>query len=481
MSSAAEQRTFDAPQPPDDAPDRVAWILADFAERNPVPGLAVSVFDSTRILAECALGIRAIDRPADPMTTDTLFRLTSLTKVFTALAAMRLADAGRLALDEPIGDLFPASISLTAPLSTVTIRQLLSHTSGLVRGDVDLNVGSRDYDGLAEYTLSVGARTPFIADPGTVYSYSDQGFSLIGYLIERVTGSYFETAMRELVFEPLGMNSACFDPLAAMTYPLSQQHIFNKSRGLMRLRRFAESMRIHPCAGAFCSVHELALFGMLHLRDGIAPGSADRVMSADAVRELRNPRIDIGLDIDLRYGLGAYVGPRYGGHLAHGHEGYLSGIWTKLMLVPGLRFGIAWCDNRGPVPELISERYRAIDEILAALCAAKPTWCLPEGAAGDGATVRQKRFIGRYRRHTGRPVDVQWCDDALLITDGSTRIPLVHHHGSVFIAAEGASVPSRLPWEPHAGSNRCCVRFAMQGNDQASHATLNGIAYRRLG
>jgi CubicO group peptidase (beta-lactamase class C family) len=480
MTSAAGQLVFDQPWPPGGLVDQVARILADFADQTPVPGLAVSVFDDTAVLAEMGLGTRALDNPADVMTEHTLFRLSSLTKMFTALTAMRLADAGRLALHEPLSELFPASAELQAPISAVTVRQLLSHTSGLTRGELDLDVGGRDSHGLAEYVLHTGIHTPFIADPGIVYSYSDQGFSLVGYIIERVTGRCFATAVRELVFEPLGMRSACFDPLVAMTYPLSQQHVHYKSRGLVQEHRFAEATRIHPCAGAFCSVHELALFGMLHLSNGLAAGTANRVISASALREIRSPRTDIGLDVDLRYGLGAYAGPRYGGHPAYGHEGYFFGTWSKLILIPGLRLGIAWCDNCGAIPALVARRYRAINEIVASLRAAEPSWCLPEAVGSGDDSKWRERCVGRYRRFTGRPVEVFVDDDALLISDGRVTVPLVHHHESVFVAQPATRVPSRPPWEPHTGSTRCCVRFVGHPTERIAYLTLNGIAYRRF-
>jgi CubicO group peptidase (beta-lactamase class C family) len=479
MTSVTVERAGGAPRPPDGALAEIAGILADHASRSPVPGLAVSVFDDTTILVETALGIRAIDSPGDAMTENTLFRLISLTKMFTTLAAMRLADTGRLALDEPIGELFPAPGDLPAPLPSVTVRQLLSHTSGLARGELNLDVGSRDPGGLADYTLRTGIHTPFIADPGAVYSYSDYGFSIVGYLIERVTGHYFAEAVRELVFEPLGMRSACFEPTVAMTYPLSQQHVYRRPSGLVQYHRFAEATRIHPCVGAFCSAHELALFGMVHLSEGLAPGRGDRVLSAAAVREMHDPRTDIGLDIDLRYGLGAYAGPRYGGHLAYGHEGYTYGTWAKLILIPGTRVGLAWCDNSGPIPALNAARYRTIDEILTVLCGTEPSWHRPEGSGADDGGPGRQRYAGRYQRPAGRPVDVTVHDDALVITDGAVTVRLAHYRGSVFVAEQDAPVPPRAPWEPHAGSSRCCVRFAGPSAEAASYLTLNGLTYRR--
>jgi CubicO group peptidase (beta-lactamase class C family) len=393
---------------------------------------------------------------------------------------MRLAQDGLLDLDAPIAGLFPPAADLPPPAARVTVRQLLSHTAGFARGDVDLGKGSRDPDGLAGYTLSTGIHTPFVAEPGEVYSYSDQGYGLIGYLIERVTGSYFGQAVQELVFEPLGLRAVCFDPLVAMTYPVSQQHVSDGTGGLVQFHSFLEAVRNHPSAGAFCSVHDLALLGTMHLRGGLASGSGSRVLPAATVRAMRDPHVDVGLDIDLRYGLGAYIGPRYGGHPAMGHEGYVVGSWSKLIVVPGLDLGLAWCDNRGPVPGLVTARYRAIEAIFSELCDAAPSWDQPPLREPAAAPPRQT-CTGRYRRQAARPLEVGGQGGGLYITDGTTRIPLIHHHSGVYVAPEAAPLPGRLPWEPHAGSERCCAHFVATGGERATYLSLNGVVYRRDG
>jgi CubicO group peptidase (beta-lactamase class C family) len=456
---------------------RARQIVADFHSASSVPGVSVAVFDSAHIIFGQSVGVRAVERPEEAVTADTVFRLYSLTKMITALAAARLADAGRLGLDDLVATFFPDSACLPAPVQEVTVRHLLSHTSGLPRGEIDLNYGSLDPAGLSQHTLESGVNETFVASPGDIYSYSDEGFAIVGYVIERITGLPFSAAMRELVFEPLGMDRACFDPLIAMTLPISQQHVYRPTRGLVILPRFADSARMRPYCGAFCSTRDLCQFGMLHLGNGLAPGSMKSIISADAIREMRTPVTSVGLDIDLSYGLGAYLGPRYGGAISYGHEGYHVGSWTKLVLCPDASLGLAWCDNRGPSDALNEGRLRSIRELLAVFGAGEPSWA----AAGPqpGAGVDHAEAVGWFRRSAGGSLRVQESAGQLHISDRGCDAPLVPYRGSVFVTPEHVALPDRTPWKPHSGSDRCCVCFVRGHDGSVSYLSFNGIAYRR--
>jgi CubicO group peptidase (beta-lactamase class C family) len=456
---------------------RARQIVDDFHSANPVPGASVAVFDSAHILFEQSVGVRAAERQEEAMTADTVFRLYSLTKMITALAMARLADAGRLGLDDVVATFFPASACIPAPMKEVTIRQLLSHTSGLPRGETNLNYGSLDPAGLARHILESGVNESFVASPGEVYSYSDEGFALVGYVIERSTGLSFGAAMRELVFEPLGMKRACFDPLAAMTLPLSQQHVYRPPHGLVALPRFPDSARMRPYCGAFCSTRDLCRFGMLHLGDGRAPASMNSIISADAIGEMRSPVTSVGLDIDLGYGLGAHIGPRYGEGISYGHEGYYVGSWSKLVLCPGAGLGLVWCDNRGPSDALNAARLWSIRELLTAFGAGELSW-EPAGPQ-PGAGVDHAEAVGWFQRSAGGVFRVHESADQLRIGGGGCDAPLVRHRGSVFVVPEHVAVPDRTPWKPHAGSDRCCVCFVRGHDGSVSYLLFNGIAYRR--
>jgi CubicO group peptidase (beta-lactamase class C family) len=457
-------------------------IVADFHSANAVPGVSVAVFDSTRILFGRSMGVRAADRPAEAMTEDTVFRLYSLTKMITALAIMRLADGGRLLLDDLVASFFPSSTSAPALVQEITIRQLLSHTSGLARGEINLDYGSRDPAGLAQYLLGEGINGDFVADPGDLYSYSDVGFGFLGYVIERITGRPFTAAIKELVFEPLGMDHACFDPLVAMTMSLSQQHIRLPSQGVRAMRRFVESARMYPYSGAFCSTRDMCRLGMLHLGQGMLPDSTDQIISAAAIREMRDPVSSIGLDIGLGYGLGAYVGPLYGKGMSYGHEGYHLGTWCKLVLCPCPGIGLIWCDNCGQSDDLTSARLRSISELLAVFGAGEPSWEAAGALAGlDGDNVQPENaeIAGCYRRLAAGALRVYESAGELRIADNGCDVPLHRYRNSVFATPEQTPLPVQLPWKPHAGSDRCCAFFVRGRDKSVSYLSINGVVYRR--
>jgi CubicO group peptidase (beta-lactamase class C family) len=434
------------------------------------------VFTDREVLFRAASGVLSCEEPGRPVTPDSLFRLQSLTKILTGTAAVVLADRGLLDLDEPIAGRFPA----TAPgqFRRTTVGHLLSHTSGLARGERDLTGSGRDASGLARYVLAEGVHTERIAEPGEVFSYSDIAVEIAGYLIECATGRTFGPVMHDLLFEPLGMTSTCYDPLVAMTRPVSQQHVLDGNGRVEVYHRFHEAARIYPDAGAFSSVDDLARFGMFHLSGGRPAGTGERIVAADRLRAMRAPRADIGLDIDLSYGLTAYLGPRYGGHLGYGHEGYSIGTWCKLCLIPDLRIGLAWCDNRGPRADLGRRRYEAIDALLGRAGAGTREWRRPPGASEAGRHPATRSVAGTYRRLSGRPIVIEADGDGLVLNGQGKRIPLVPHWGPVFVA-DGALPGDRPPWAPHAGSERLSVCFVCAGGERARHLLLNGIAYSR--
>jgi CubicO group peptidase (beta-lactamase class C family) len=139
-----------------------------------------------------------------PVTPATQFRLASVTKQFTAAAILLLAEDGRLGLDEPVRKWLP---SLPEAARDVTIRHLLTHTSGLIDYEEVIPEGLtkqlHDIDVLR--LLETQDRTYF--PPGTGYRYSNSGYALLALIVERVSGQTFATFLRERVFQPLGMHA----------------------------------------------------------------------------------------------------------------------------------------------------------------------------------------------------------------------------------------------------------------------------------
>lgn len=171
-------------------------------ERQQIPGLAVGVLQAGKPLLAAGFGLANVEL-AVPATARTVFQSGSLGKQFTAVLVMMLVEEGRLGLDDPIASHFPGSPD---HWQTVTVRHLLTHTSGIpdyTEGTIDLR---RDY---TEDELLAMAKQLAPAFPaGNGWQYSNTGYLLLGILVHRVTGRFYGDLLGERVFGPLGMTNA---------------------------------------------------------------------------------------------------------------------------------------------------------------------------------------------------------------------------------------------------------------------------------
>jgi CubicO group peptidase (beta-lactamase class C family) len=169
--------------------------------RARIPGMAVAVVKDSRVLMAKGYGLANVEHGV-PVTRETVFQSGSIGKPFAATAVMLLAEEGKLSLDDPI-DRFFAS----APESwkRITVRHLLSHTSGLqdYPDDYDLR---RDYT--EDEQLAMVQKSPLAFGPGERWSYSNLGYVTLGALIRRVSGQFYGDYLAERIFRPLGMATA---------------------------------------------------------------------------------------------------------------------------------------------------------------------------------------------------------------------------------------------------------------------------------
>jgi CubicO group peptidase (beta-lactamase class C family) len=167
-----------------------------------VPGAAVLVLRDGKPVVRRGYGLADLEQQI-PVTPGTNFRLASVTKQFTAAAILLLAEDGTLGLDDRVRKWLPA---LPAAAEAVTIRQLLTHTSGLVDYEDVMPATQadqlRDADVLS--LLESQERTYF--PPGSGYRYSNSGYALLALIVERASGRSFAEFLRERIFEPLGMS-----------------------------------------------------------------------------------------------------------------------------------------------------------------------------------------------------------------------------------------------------------------------------------
>ena len=176
------------------------------------PGLSWGVVVDGAVVAAGGSGVARIG-DTTPVNEDTVFRIASMTKSFTALAILALRDEGRLSLDEPAGKYVPELATMPLPVRdapAITIRHLLTHSAGFPE---DNPWGDRQLAQPPETLTSwVRAGLPFSTSPGTAYEYSNYGFALLGQIVARASGMPYRDFVSTRILRPLGMSSTYWDP-----------------------------------------------------------------------------------------------------------------------------------------------------------------------------------------------------------------------------------------------------------------------------
>ena len=200
-------------------------VLNKPVEAGLVPGVVALAADDRGVFYKAAFGVRSIDKP-DPMTVDSVFRIASMTKAVTGAAAMQLVEEGRIGLDQPMGDVLPVvrdvqvlegfdadgAPQLRDPKTPVTLRHLLTHTSGYGYDIFHADLGRYvQIAGLPSILTckNDALRVPLLFDPGTNWEYGI-GIDLAGKVVEAVSGETLESYFQQHIFEPLGMRDTSF-------------------------------------------------------------------------------------------------------------------------------------------------------------------------------------------------------------------------------------------------------------------------------
>jgi CubicO group peptidase (beta-lactamase class C family) len=195
-------------------------VLAELAAKHKVPGVSLAVSRGGE-LALSTHGVANV-RTGVSVDADTLFQIGSITKVYTATVVMRLVESGQVDLEEPVVKYVPEFELAVPGADEVTVRHLLTHTSG-IQGDYFDDFGTGD-DAIEQYVASMAA-LDFVHPTGAMFSYCNSGFVLLGHLIEKVTGKPYASALWSLLLEPAGLNDTKLRPADMLAYRYAVGHV----------------------------------------------------------------------------------------------------------------------------------------------------------------------------------------------------------------------------------------------------------------
>lgn len=261
----------------------VESVVDEAAAQVEVPGISVAVFhDATMI--QCRAGRAQID-PERLVRPDDFFPIWSITKILTATLVMILADRGLLDVGETIEAAVPGIRLAGGAAHRITVRQLLSHTSGLPNAIADTGAG----DDCREQFVRTLASVRLVAEPGETFFYSNPGYIVLGHLVEVLTGTTWEQALCELVLDPAGLKEIEVPYYRPLDVPRVALYQDDEDGALVRVKEIFPTWRTGaPSASTLWGTpRALVDLGQIFF-SGTAPNGR-RILSASALAAMREP------------------------------------------------------------------------------------------------------------------------------------------------------------------------------------------------
>ena len=426
--------------------------LATLAKRHNVPGAQLGILrlageGAEEELVTVASGTLNVQTGV-ATTADSVFQIGSVSKVWTATVAMQLVDEGLLELDAPVVEVLP-ELRLADPDVTkqVTLRHLLTHTSG-IDGDVFTDTGRGD-DCLEKYVglLADAAQNHPL---GATWSYCNSGFSLLGRLIEKVTGTTWDAAMKQRLFDPLGLEYTVTLPEDALLHAAAVGHVHEGADDPVRAPVWQLPRSLGPAGLITARAADVLAFARLHLTGGLAVDGT-RLLSESSTAAM----VDKHADLPDKYSLGDSWGLgwiRYGwdDRRLVGHDGNTIGQAAFLRLLPEQGLAVTLLTNGGNTRDLYEELYREIFAELAGV--AMPHSLTPPD---EPVHVDVTDWLGSYERESVRMEVLQGSDGprlrttvtgplAELMPDPVEEYPMVAVRDRLFVVRP----PDTQTWAP---------------------------------
>ncbi|MHA6531395.1 serine hydrolase domain-containing protein [Paenibacillus sp. BAC0078] len=314
-------------------------IMQDGLDNRHVPGTAVVVTQGERIIWSKGYGYANVERkiPVDPART--VMRVGSLTKTFTAVAAMQLAEQGKLTLHDDVNQFLRTYKIPVFKDQPITLHHLLTYTSGLDEIIYRISASSREKALSADQFLReyVSWKTP-VREPGQEYEYSNAGIGLVGNIIEQVSGSDLGDYMSKNLFAPLNM------PSASLTVPESGPDVaksYMYSGGAYQAVPFSY-VNLPGAGGLSVIPNEFAHFMIAMLNRGDFQGTA--ILAPSSVDEMQRRQFAESPDV-AGMGYGLFRGKLADGSLTLRHTGDIEAFSAKMELIPSQELGILIVSN----------------------------------------------------------------------------------------------------------------------------------------
>lgn len=380
------------------------WVAAE-VKAKALPALSIALVDDQRIVWAHGFGFADAARKV-PATADTVYRVGSVSKLFTDLAVMQLVEQGRLDLDAPVIRTLPQFVPINTFKVAITLRHLMSHQSGLVREPPVGHYFDPNPPALIEVVKSLD-RTALLFEPGTKTKYSNAGLAVVGAVVERVVGKPFPAAIDDALLKPLGMTRSSFEPGPELVRQMAHGAMWSYDGETIATPTFL--LGTGPAGNLVSSANDLARFVRFLFARGRGPTGA--VVKPETLRSMIEPAAAKPGE-PAGFGLGFAIS-RLDGERRIGHSGAVYGFATDVQALPDSRLGVvvitsADCAN-GIAGRIASTALR----MMLAVRKGRPM--VPPVASQAIAPGRARALAGHYV-HGTEAIDLVNRDGRLLLS-----------------------------------------------------------------
>lgn len=380
------------------------WTNAQMDYYN-LPGLTVAIVYDQDVIYTNGFGYADVKNKT-PMKPSTIFRIASITKTFTSTAILQLRDAGKLHLDDPVSKFLPwFDIKHRFPdAPEITIRHLLTHTSGLPREAAFPYWTDHKFPTLEQIKETLPDQET-IYPSETKWKYSNLGMALLGQIVVAASGEAYEAYIQKNILEPLGMMSTSVNLSKDHLKRLAVGYGRRLPNGKRKVMDFTDSKGLSPAANMSSTVEDMARFISLQFFDGKAGGA--QILKSSTLKEMQRvhwlrPSWKSG------WGLGFSISRR-GERTLVGHGGWVAGYRTQILFCPDEKIGVVVMSNaEDGSPSMFATR--VFDVVAPAITKA----VTPSKAPAKADPMWQK-YVGRYADPTDWEYEVMILNEKLVL------------------------------------------------------------------
>ncbi len=338
-------------------PEVDAVISTDF-DRRSIGSITTGVIVGKDLIWSKSYGNANMEEQI-PANADTVYRIGSITKMFTALMLEQLVEAGKAHLSDPVEKYFPEIKHVQGrypDAPPITLLQLATHTSGLDREPADMATYVKGpVEDWEMILLSALPHTRYIAEPGTQFSYSNIGYAILGAALSRVAGQPYTEYIDEHILQPLGMTHSVWEwnddvlPRLARGYEVRGPNGGVDSVTPAREQETGRGYKV-PNGALYSTVGDLARFASFLMGQG-----PESVLKAASLEHFQQQFVPSNADLTSGYGIGFQVN-RHDGYVALGHGGDIAGYHTMLLVNITKGVGVVALSNGSANPGEIASR-----------------------------------------------------------------------------------------------------------------------------